>query len=71
MLFMKTHSTRRTFLAGLGAAATVTSMPSFAVPSIRGISFGYAAITWGNEERQAVDDIAAVGFGAYSFALTL
>jgi inosose dehydratase len=26
------------------------------------IHFGYAAITWGGKDRQAVDDIAAVGF---------
>ena len=24
--------------------------------------FGYAAITWGNQEREAIDDIAATGF---------
>src|ERR1700688_4503939 len=26
------------------------------------IHFGYAAITWGGKDRQAIDDIAAVGF---------
>src|ERR1700730_17727893 len=26
------------------------------------IKFGYAAITWGGNDRQAIEDIAAVGF---------
>jgi inosose dehydratase len=65
---MKTRSTRRTFLAGRGAAAAETTLPSFAAPSrLPGVRFGYAAITWGNEERQAVDDIAAAGFHGIQF----
>jgi inosose dehydratase len=65
---MNTHSTRRTFLAGLGAVAAVTTLPSFAEPSrIRDIRFGYTAMTWGSEERQAIDDIAAVGFPGIQF----
>ncbi len=31
-------------------------------PAPSEIHFGYAAITWGGNDRQAVDDIAAVGF---------
>jgi inosose dehydratase len=62
------HSTRRTFLAGLGAVAAVTTLPSFAEPSrLPGIRYGYTAMTWGNEERQAIDDIAAVGFPGIQF----
>jgi inosose dehydratase len=65
---MNAHHTRRTFLAGLGAATTVATLPSFAAPGrISNIRFGYAAITWGNEERQAVDDIAAVGYPGIQF----
>jgi len=65
---MNTRSTRRTFVAGLGAVAAVTTLPSLAAPSrLPGVRFGYAAITWGNEERQAVDDIAAVGFRGIQF----
>jgi inosose dehydratase len=52
---------RRDFLAsGLGAVALASG--------VRGgreaadIKFGYAAITWGGKDRQAIDDIAAVGF---------
>jgi inosose dehydratase len=65
---MKTDSTRRTFLAGLGAATAVATLPSFAAPGhTSNIRFGYAAITWGNEERQAIDDISAVGFRGIQF----
>ena len=60
--------TRRTFLAGLGASAAVTTLPSFAASDhARNIRFGYAAITWGNDERQAIEDIAAVGFPGIQF----
>jgi sugar phosphate isomerase/epimerase len=31
------------------------------------IRFGYAAITWGNEERRAADDIAAAGYPGIQF----
>ena len=51
-------SSRRTFLAGLGGLAAVR--PARTAPS--GIRFGYAAITWGKEERQAIDDISATGY---------
>jgi inosose dehydratase len=65
---MNTNSTRRTFLAGLGAATAVVTLPSFAAPSrASNIRFGYAAITWGNEERQAIDDISAVGYPGIQF----
>jgi inosose dehydratase len=65
---MNRHATRRTFLAGLGAVATTTALPSFAAPShTKKFRFGYTAMTWGNEERQAIDDIAAVGFPGIQF----
>jgi inosose dehydratase len=65
---MNAHSTRRTFLAGLSAATAVATLPSFAAPGrMSNIRFGYAAITWGNEERQAIDDISAVGFPGIQF----
>jgi inosose dehydratase len=34
----------------------------FHAPATSEIHFGYAAITWGGNDRQAIDDIAAVGF---------
>ncbi len=47
---------RREFLAiGLGAAAWPF------LPRAR-VRFGYAAITWGGNDRQAIADIAALGF---------
>jgi inosose dehydratase len=65
---MKTHPTRRTFLTGLGAVAAAATLPSLAAPNrLAGVHFGYAAITWGNEERQAIDDISSVGFRGIQF----
>lgn len=59
---------RRTFLASLGAVAANMSLPSLAAASHENrIRFGYTAMTWGNEERQAIDDIAAVGFEGIQF----
>ncbi len=63
---MNPHVTRRTFVAGLGAVGASAALPSFAAPS-GAIKFGYAAITWGNEERQAVDDVAAAGYKGIQF----
>ena len=34
--------------------------PAFAAPG--DIRFGYAAITWQGQDRQAIDDVAAVGY---------
>lgn len=60
--------TRRTFVGGLGAVAAASALPSFGsnAPS-KDIRFGYTAMTWGNEERQSIDDIAAVGFPGIQF----
>jgi inosose dehydratase len=68
--------TRRAFLAAIGAVSGSYVMDSYATDSyvVSGFSrtvtaqpsasmrFGYAAITWGSELAQAMDDIAAVGF---------
>lgn len=65
---MNPSVSRRSFLAALSAVAATSSLPSFAAPSRgRGIRFGYTAMTWGNEERQAIDDIASVGFSGIQF----
>ena len=66
---MSQSLSRRTFLASLGALACNKAIPSFAAtPDQAGrIRFGYTAMTWGNEERQAIDDIAAVGFSGIQF----
>src|SRR2546423_14804092 len=53
---------RREFL-GTSVSAAVWAAgwrtPRFSAAHIR---FGYAAITWGGNDRQAIDDIAALGF---------
>jgi inosose dehydratase len=59
--------TRRTFLATLAAVASTTAFPALAAPKYSGIRFGYTAMTWGENERQAIDDIAAVGFPGIQF----
>jgi len=65
---MDLNFTRRTFLAGLGSITALNALPSFAASGrLPGIRYCYAAITWGNEERQAIDDIAAAGYPGIQF----
>lgn len=70
---MAKQNTRRNFLAGAGAAAlSAALLPKSALgfagaPS--GIRYGYTAMTWNKEERQAVDDISAVGFQGIQFRI--
>lgn len=64
---MKTTVTRRSILAGLGAAVIATPALSFAATPGKGIRFGYTAMTWGEQERQAMDDIASAGFPGIQF----
>jgi inosose dehydratase len=81
---MPVRLSRRSFLAGLGAAGAASaaaSVPAWALfspplypamdlsyfdipiaPAPSEIHLGYAAITWGGNDRQAIDDIAALGF---------
>ncbi len=51
----------------LAAVAASRSSPAFAAPAASGIRFGYTAMTWGKDERQAIDDIADVGFPGIQF----
>lgn len=51
--FLTTGLSVTTWAAGWHAA------PRFSAAQLR---FGYAAITWGGNDRQAIDDIAALGF---------
>jgi inosose dehydratase len=57
---------RRQFLRGLGslsaASLILRSGTNVFSSTDSGIQFGYAAITWGGNDLQAIDDIAAVGF---------
>jgi inosose dehydratase len=62
---------RRFFLAAVGGAAVAgISRPAFgAYKGIDKIKFGYAAMTWSKEERQAVDDISATGYKGVQFRI--
>lgn len=66
---MSPQLTRRTFVGGLGAVAAVSALPAFAAPKGAELQFGYTAMTWGDAERQAIDDIAAVGFAGIQFRI--
>jgi inosose dehydratase len=64
---MSLRRERREFLGGLGALAAATLVPipgisAFASEASNDIRIGYAAITWGGKDRQAIEDIAALGF---------
>ncbi len=39
----------------------------FAAPALREVRYGYAASTWGDAERQCIDDVADVGFRGIQF----
>jgi inosose dehydratase len=59
--------TRRDFLKTLTATAVVGALPAACRMSgtpapASGLRFGYAAITWGGADRQAIDDISALGY---------
>jgi inosose dehydratase len=54
--------TRRHFMMTAAAISIASAVPDFAAPVSGKIQFGYAAITWLGNDRQAIDDIAAVGF---------
>jgi inosose dehydratase len=53
---------RREFLLTTGAAALGAPLPARAATGGFSLPLGYAAITWGGNDEQAIDDIAAVGF---------
>ena len=59
-------TTRRDFLRTLGggAAAALLPLPNVnpALVAPDAIKYGYAAITWGGNDEQAIDEISAVGF---------
>jgi inosose dehydratase len=53
---------RRDFLLTTGAAALGSALPAPGAAGGFSMPVGYAAITWGGHDEQAIDDIAAVGF---------
>ena len=70
---MQSQNSRRQFLAGVGAAAVTAAIPGGAALAFTsgptGIRFGYTAMTWGKEERQAIEDISATGFEGIQFRI--
>jgi len=67
---MQSQSSRRSFLAGAAAVAAGIPRAAFAYAGgAPGIRFGYTAMTWSKEERQAIDDIAATGFAGIQFRI--
>lgn len=64
---------RRRFLAGVGSmAAVAATLPRGAlglVEAPKGMRFGYTAMTWGKEEKQAVEDISALGYAGIQFRI--
>jgi inosose dehydratase len=70
---MRSRSSRRSFLASVGTAAIAAAIPRDAAfgfaGDARGIRFGYTAMTWGKEERQAIEDISATGFEGIQFRI--
>lgn len=56
-------TTRRDLLKALSAAVVLPGRIGAPWPAAESsLKFGYAAITWGGDVMQAIDDIAAVGF---------
>lgn len=53
---------RRHSIQALGVALVGASLPPAAALARQRCQFGYAAITWGGNDRQAITDIAEVGF---------
>ena len=65
---MSRACSRRDFIAALGTAAANSYLSAVAGTSkahgAARIQFGYAAICWAGNDRQAIEDIAALGFPA-------
>lgn len=53
---------RREFLRALAAAAASVPSRAGAVPARLDLRLGYASITWGGKDEQAIEDIASLGF---------
>lgn len=67
---MSTRYSRRDFIATLGTVAAsscltaVANLPAAARGASPHIQFGYAAISWGGHDRQAIVDVASLGYPA-------
>ncbi|PYQ02302.1 MAG: xylose isomerase [Acidobacteria bacterium] len=61
---MKRRDFVRMASASLGLAPAMRAAEGLGAPptSAQAIRFGYAAITWGGNDRQAIEDVASLGF---------
>lgn len=65
---MSSNLTRRSFVTAAGAFTAASALPGMASGQrLRHLRYGYAAMTWGDNERQAIEDIAAVGYPGIQF----
>jgi len=60
---------RRTFPQTAAALAAAARGRARASPAPTGIRYGYAAMTLGANEKQAIDDIAATGYAGIQFRI--
>lgn len=59
---MQTLTSRRHFLQQTAALTAAAFLPLDLFAKKSGLKFGYSAITWGGNDAQAIQDIAALGF---------
>jgi inosose dehydratase len=64
---MRTSTSRRRFLTLLSAGGAAALLPVHAFAAGDGMRFGYTAMTWGADIRQAIDDIAELGYKGIQF----
>jgi inosose dehydratase len=70
---MHTRLSRRSFATAAGAFASVSAIMPRSLFALAGakdkIRFGYTAMTWGKEEKQAIEDISALGYPGIQFRI--
>src|SRR5205823_1264824 len=62
---------RRRFIGTVGAAAVAAPFAQARMPAAGAIRFGYAAITWGGRDLDAIADIAAAGYQGIQLRATV
>jgi len=69
---MNHSASRRNFLinsASIASAATLAPRTLFAASPLANVRYGYTAMTWSKEEKQAIEDISALGFPGIQFRI--
>src|SRR5712692_4518930 len=59
---MTSTLSRREFIAGMGVVAASSALSPPIRPATGQFRFGYASITWEGKDRQAIEEIASLGF---------